>query len=310
MIPSRAMGLRLAAIAAVCLSARVAIAGPPLVGVAVDGAPSAAYADALTASAAKAAGDPTQPVATCVTATCVDQVLTARGGERGLVIAVTISGDFHDRFAIAVSMVDRQGRVLRRRAEDCGTCAIGEASTAVGRLVLDTLGADGDDPVDVAVSAPRPVELTIDGAPAGPTPWVGKLPAGPHTFVAAGETREVFVEATGAPLRIDLGAARGGGGGRRWRRPGLVPMAVAGAGVALIATGAYLISIDGEPTCPTPTCPEVRTSASAGWTTVALGVVGLGAAGYLYWREQRPQRPAVIVVPTGDGAAAVAIGRW
>ena len=56
MIPSRAMGLRLAAIAAVCLSARVAAAGPPLVGVAVDGAPSPAYADALSASASKAAG--------------------------------------------------------------------------------------------------------------------------------------------------------------------------------------------------------------------------------------------------------------
>ena len=101
MIPSRAMGLRLAAIAAVCLSARVATAGPPLVGVAVDGAPSPAYVDALSTSASKAAGDPTQPVASCVTAACVGEVLTARGSERGLVIAVAISGDFHDRFALA-----------------------------------------------------------------------------------------------------------------------------------------------------------------------------------------------------------------
>ena len=54
MIPSRAMGLRLAAIAAVCLSARVATAGPPLVGVAVDGAPSPAYVDALSIAQVRA----------------------------------------------------------------------------------------------------------------------------------------------------------------------------------------------------------------------------------------------------------------
>lgn len=307
MIPSRAMGLRLAAIAAVLACASTALAAPPLVGVAVEGAPTVEFAAALATAAAKGAGDRTVPVPTCVTATCAHDLLTARGASEGVAVSVIITGEFHDQFAIRATLVDVDGHVLRRRVEECPTCTVVEVTDKINATVSELIAADDHDTVDVAVATPRPVALTVDGVAAGTTPFVGKLLAGPHVFEIAGERRELFVESTGEPLRIELGMAPGPRRPRGRIKP--LTYAAAGAGVALIATGAYLVSIDGDPTCPHPSCPEERASAGLGWTTIGLGVASLGAAGYLYWRD-RQAAPAVVVAPTSEGVAAMAVGRF
>ncbi|MBK9030548.1 MAG: hypothetical protein IPL61_04280 [Myxococcales bacterium] len=293
---------------AIAASAGTAVAAPPLAGVAVDGAPSPEAAGAITDGIAAALGHDGPAPGTCATPACASTVLTASGAPRGVVVTVAITGDFHDRFAMTAAIVDDRGRALRRRREDCETCTMGEAVGRARALVTELVDAADDDPVAVAlVTTPIDAAFTIDGTTRGTSPWSGSLTAGPHTVVIGTATREIFVEAAAETVTLTLEAPVA-------RRPRsnlrFVPYGVASVGVVALIAGAYLVSVDGDPTCPVPTCPEVRDTGTGGWLLVGAGVASLGTAGYLYWRDRQRARPTLAIVPTSGGAAAVAVGRF
>lgn len=292
------------------VSAAPALAGLPVAGVSVDGAPSVEAAAALTDSVVSAAGgDAKLAPGTCATPQCAATVLAGLGAPRGLVVTIAVTGEFHDRFALTATVVDDQGRALRRRSEACETCTMAEAATKARAVVTAALDAADDDPVAVAITTtPVAAPIAIDGAAPVPSPWSGTLTAGPHTVVAGATTREVFVEATGDAVAIEVAVAV------KARPRSLLryaPYALAGGGVIAVGAGAYLIAVDGDPTCAHPTCPEVRATSTGGWLLTGVGVVALGAAGYLYWRDRRADRPMLAVMPTLDGGAtALAVGRF
>ncbi|MEZ4400323.1 MAG: hypothetical protein R3B06_09915 [Kofleriaceae bacterium] len=301
------MRVVLVGIAAALASAASASAAPALIGMSIDGAPSPEVEAALRDAAVSVTGRSSTPPDTCVTAACTAAALTNRGGERGVTVAVTVSGSFHDQFALALAVVDDHGRVLRRRRTTCETCSVAEAVDALRTGLTEMLAADGDDRVTVQISTtPVPAEVRIDGGPPAASPWSGPLVAGPHTVAAGAVTRDVFVEAVDqpAPIVIDLPTVR------PQRRFGVIPYGVGAGGVAMVGLGAYLVAIDGDPTCAHPTCPEVRSTATGGWLSVTVGVLAIGAAGTMYWLDHRQRGPVLAVTPTGDGVAAFAAGRF
>lgn len=306
---SFALVLALSSGVAVAKPAAPTPGAPTLAGIAVTGAPSPDAATAIADGVATAIGHRGDTPGRCVTPQCLGAVLTSTSGERGVGIAIEVSGEFHDRFAVTVRVVDRDGRVLRRRTETCETCSVAEAIGRVRGLVTAVGDAATDDEVAVEIAtAPIAAPITIDGTAAGSTPWSGTLVAGAHTVVIGSASHDVFVEATGEPVQLSFDVAV------TYPKPSLLrfaPYAAAGVGVLAIGLGGYLISVDGDPTCPHPSCPEVRDTSTGGWVGVGVGVVALGAAGYLYWRGRDRERPMLALVPSvNGGATAVAVGRF
>jgi hypothetical protein len=92
---------------------------------------------------------------------------------------------------------------------------------------------------------------------------------------------------------------------RHWHEIALV-----GSGLLAGGFGAYLIAIDGDPTCggPPDQCKYVRDTGRAGWAFAAAGTVALGVGVWLHLRH--PSRPAVVAVPGRGGGVAVASWRF
>lgn len=241
-------------------------------------------------------------LAACASRDCVARFALATGSKRVVTTRIAITGEL---FEIAVALVDEQGRPLRQRTARCVACSLGEAIAKTAAAVGVLAGAETDDEVPVTVrTRPADAEVTIDAQPRGPAPWAGTLPAGPHTLVVTGGrvvTRDLFVEA-GTPLQLSLDV----GGDARTRWP---TYAAAGAGAGALVAGAVLLSMDGDGTCGAGTCPRLYETSAAGWTLTTLGVAGLGAAGWLWWRDHHPAR-AVAVTPTDGGVAATVSGRF
>ena len=275
--------------------------GPPLAGVAVMGASSPDAAVAIADGIASAIGHRGGTPGSCITPQCLAAVVTSAGGERGLAVSVEVTGEFHDGFALTAKLVDAEGRARRRRAETCETCSVAEAIGRVRTMVVAMNDAPADDDVAVELTtSPISAPITIDGTAAGATPWSGSLPAGPHTIVIGRATHGEAVQ-----LGFDVEV--------RYPAPSLMrfaPYVAAGVGVVAIGVGGYLIAVDGEPTCPHPSCPDVRDTGTGGWVSVGVGVVALGAASYLYLRGRGSERPVLALVPSTDGATAVAVGRF
>jgi hypothetical protein len=294
------------AITALALSS--AAADPAyLAGVDVSGSPTpqidAVFIDAIVDLTGKNNPAP----GACVTPECAAAILGERGLTRGVLVAITITGDGHN-FAMTASMVDDHGRMVRRRSQNCDNCAVAEATAKLSGMMSDLLDAASDDLVAVEITTtPIAAPIAIDGGAAAPTPWSGMLTAGPHQVVAGAISRDLFVAISEQPVREQIEVPVRVPTRRRF---GVATYAVAGAGVVAIATGAYLIATDGDPTCAHPTCPMVKDSALGGAFTAGLGIALLGAAGAMYWLDHRPIHPVLVVAPTAEGAAAVVAGRF
>ena len=307
MIVFAAMRTGILSALALAAGASSAAADLPVAGVSVDGAASPEAATAITDAVMTAAGRKGPPPPTCSTPGCAATVLAGMGAPRGVVVAVAISGEFHDHFVVTATVVDDQGRALRRRTDECGTCTMGEGVAKVRAAVAAAVDAPADDDVAVSIAtAPVAAPISIDGAPPVPSPWSGTLPAGPHRITAGSTAKELFVEA-GAPATVTIDVAIAVPPRTLMH---YAPYAAAGAGALAVIGGAYLLSVDGDPTCAHPSCPELRDTATGGWLLLGTGVVAIGAAGYLYWHQRRSERPVLALVPTTHGATAVAFGRF
>jgi hypothetical protein len=249
-------------------------------------------------------------VSACITATCLAEAARGAQAQQVLAVEVAVTGEFNDQFAITVVIADHQGRALRRREGKCPTCAIAEATEHVTALVSEIVAAATNDSVAVEITtSPVSAPIAVDGVDRGRAPWKGTLPAGSHHVVSGGVDQTFFVEAIAAgapPHKIDVAVPTAGGG----RKFGWITYATAGAGAAAVIGGAVLLARDGDPTCPTPSCPYVHDTATAGWLTLGVGVAALGAAGYMFWHDRKADRPTLIVAPTADGATAALIGRF
>lgn len=288
----------------------VAIGGVEVTGTMVTEPVTAAVTDAVRTGLGIPNPGPKAPaVSSCVTAACLTAAAAAASADR--VAAVTVERTSELEFTITVVIADAQGRALRRRSAPCDGCAVVDATDKITLLVSEAANAVTDDSVAVEVATtPVPGPIAIDGVDRGRAPWSGSLPAGSHRFTSGTVEKELFVEATGATLQVELAlpiAPGGGGGGRRF---GVLTYAAAGAGALALGTGVVLLARDGGQTCDHPSCPEVYDTATLGWIGVGAGVIGLGAAGYMFWSDRRAERPVIGVVPTDGGAAAFATGRF
>ena len=116
----------------------------------------------------------------------------------------------------------------------------------------------------------------------------------------------VAAKAAPAPVaRVQLAPAPVRTPVRHWHEIALV-----GAGLAAGGAGAYLVAIDGDPTCdgPSEQCRTVRDTGVAGWTLVAGGALAIGVGALLHLRH--PTRPVVVAVPGPKGGIASAAWRF
>ena len=132
-------------------------------------------------------------------------------------------------------------------------------------------------------SQPRPAESRVVEQPP-PPPVTAPPPA---------------VEKRGFPLKLVLGIAAGV------------------VGIIGISVGAYLVSIDGNPTCdamdPVHHCKEVYNTVGGGGALIALGIVSLAGAGTLLYFEFRPTpktQARIGLVPTIGGGTLTLGGRF
>jgi hypothetical protein len=247
-------------------------------------------------------------LASCDTPECHTRLANSVGANRLVTIAVDAQGEL---YTLTISLVDVQGRALRRRTDECIACAVPELQERVTTAVRDAVTANVDDTVAVVVDAsPAATSLVIDGTERGATPWKGELVAGPHDATAtdaggASIRQAIFVEAR--PDQSFTLAIPGATGRRRWGN--LTYAAGAGGAVALIG-GIVLLSFDGDGTCSVPgTCPRVHETTAGGLLTITAGVALLGTAGYMYWRDHRQERSLTVALTPG-GASAAYIGRF
>ena len=241
-------------------------------------------------------------LATCSSRACIARFALATAATRVVTTRIAVSGELFD---IAVELTDEQGRPLRQRATRCVACNLNDAIVRTAAAVRNLAGEEHDDHVPVTIrSQPAAAAVTIDGKAVGATPWAGSLIAGPHQITVTGsrtEARDVFVEAgTALELELALGSPR---------KFGWLTYGAAGVGVAAVIGGIALLGIDGDGTCDQASCPELHETTGAGWGLTAVGVAALGAAGWMFWHDQRAGRSAV-VVPTDGGVAAVVSGRF
>lgn len=244
----------------------------------------------------------------CDTADCHMRLANSVGATRLVTIAVDANGEV---YTLAISLVDNQGRALRRRTDECIACAVPELQERVTSAVRDAVTATVDDDVAIVVDAkPAAVSLVIDGTERGATPWTGKLVAGPHDATATDATgasirQQIFVEAR--PDQVITLAIPGGSDRRRW---GNLTYATGAGGALFVVGGALLLSMDGNGTCDFEgTCPQIRETTAVGILTITAGVALLGTAGWMYWQDRRQER-SLTVAATPTGVAATYSARF
>ena len=169
---------------------------------------------------------------------------------------------------------------------------LGSANISVGQLKLS--------------SSPPGAQVVIDGKPAGATPLDVSLPAGPHEIMVSAEGRVdvvksvTIVKGTPTALEVVLEVPRP----PPPPRSKLMPIAVIGAGAALLVTGIVLYATSESDTGEKP---EYRDTRALG-IGVAIGGLAVGGLGtYLLLRARKPADSAVPVSMTFvPGGATVA----
>ncbi|HUQ02868.1 MAG TPA: hypothetical protein VM261_10255 [Kofleriaceae bacterium] len=241
-------------------------------------------------------------LASCDTADCHKRLANSVGATRLVTIAVDAKGEL---YTLAISLVDVQGRALRRRTDECIACAVPELQERVTTAVRDAVTATVDDTVAIVVDAkPAAASLVIDGSDRGATPWNGELVAGPHDATAtdaggASIRQQIFVEAR-PDQHITL-EIPGASDRRRW---GNLTYAAGGAGAVALLGGVFLLSMDGDGTCDVAgTCPRQYETTAGGLMSITVGLAALGTAGWMYWSDHRQER-SLTVAATPGGAAA------
>jgi hypothetical protein len=159
--------------------------------------------------------------------------------------------------------------------------------------------------------------VLVDGRVAGETPWRGELEAGDHVVVLEVSGARVQRDVTVAPDRlarvdVDLEAQMA------TRRPRfrVVKWIALGAGVAALAIGGGVWSIDGHPTCTlTGTarqCPHLYDTLPAGAALVGIGGALLVSSAVMFFFDAREHRRslAAALAPLPGGAALAMEGRF
>jgi hypothetical protein len=106
-------------------------------------------------------------------------------------------------------------------------------------------------------------------------------------YLASSEQDTVVL--TESPRRAEGGAGRGA-----------APWITAGASVAALGVGVYLLRLDGDLTCtgvPSRDCPEIYNTDALGYATLGLGAALAGLTVYLFLRETgASETPAAIAI--------------
>jgi PEGA domain len=223
--------------------------------------------------------------------------------------------------------------VAQRFCDYCTDDKLAGLAAEVTKELIDR-AAIGSGRTALAVkSVPRGARAYLDANLVGVTDTTINIVPGAHTITVEfddhrADTRHVVVEEdTTQEVTFNLqrttgvhgGPGAGASGGppsgttpregrplARARRGRLVPLAITGAGVAALVTGAVLFALDEDPvTRPgVEVPPRYRDSGTRGVVIGVSGVAVAGLGGYLWWRASRSSStlPAPVLAPVTGGA--------
>jgi hypothetical protein len=246
---------------------------------------------------------------------CAEPTVAGAGVAGLLFVMVEVKRDTRtskDEVKLTGWLFSADGKALVAQSVYCRDCrndTLGPTAEDLARALFSQADA-GTGRISVA-SVPAGALVSVDGAAVGATPLEYGLRAGRHVVevtlaghhpqrkdVDVGKDKTVSLELTMRTSDQPIG-----GGGR-----GVLPYAVLGGGVAMLAAGAtfYLIDQDCEANgpCDVPNTQETfRNSAPLGVGLAAAGAVATGVGVYLMMRAPRGSSGSASSAP-----AAVPVG--
>jgi hypothetical protein len=259
----------------------------------------------------------------CVTTTCLERLSAALSARRFVRASVNANGA---AFTIELELyaADVAGPIARIE-KACAPCTLDEANDLMSEAAAELKDAG---PKPVADQKPRgdkvPVRVTsepagavisVDGKATGTAPVEIEVYPGLHTFSAelpghspARQEQEIDA-ASDVLLTLSPGASPSPSPLRPAERDfgprfTMWKWAAAGAGVAAVGTGIYLLTIDGDGIdCPPGpgACPEAYETTTSGFGLIVVGAA-LGAGATWMWMDDAKSSTHVGFAPTRRGA--------
>ena len=222
-------------------------------------------------------------------------------------------------YSVVLELFSRT-ELLHRVARACPVCTFKEVNTVTREAARLLVTTASDAPVQVSIrTEPTVARLAIDGQDQGSSPFEGPLSLGPHLIVATtkdGTTIrqriEVTEETATEPIIIKVGTPvtpktiiirETPGKYRTWK------WVTVGAAVVAAGTGAYLLSVDGDPSCDTANaqCPELRDTKVAGFVSLGVSAALVGVASYMFWADSKSGRTVEASADVTAESAAVSM---
>jgi hypothetical protein len=235
--------------------------------------------------------------------TCARKVVENKAKTQSVVFAkVDLKPDADDKTVTLTAYWFSKGRdaiAERRFCERCTDTTL--RSTADELMDALTIGTAKDAGKVKITSSPMGKKVMIDGTAIGVTPLEYDLKPGKHEVRVAAEIRDVEI-ARGETTQVDVAVSSGSSNK-------LLPIALLGAGGALLVTGIVLFTMDEDVPRPMPN-PEkrYRDTAPLGIGLALSGIAVGSIGGYLMFKSKRTSAPVASV--TRDGSYIGWAGRF
>ncbi|HET6614103.1 MAG TPA: PEGA domain-containing protein [Kofleriaceae bacterium] len=268
--------------------------------------------DVISRDKVRAALDEAPDLAGCTSTTCLSRLGEMVGTERFVRGDVRATGA---AYTVTLELLDASGEpsVIGQVTDACTVCTMTDLSRRI-RGAAEKLASGGGSSAPVEItSQPTGATLTIDGQPAGATPYFGDLSAGEHAigatlpgYRAATESLAIRAGET-EPQKLALELSREPSAQKDAFDYGTWKWVTGAGAVAAMATGIILVKMDGDGTCdlsgPQRQCEDLRSTMAPGIVSIGAGL-GLGVlSGWMFYRD-REQTATVAVGPEAGGASA------
>lgn len=268
-------------------------------------------------------------LAGCYTSACLGALAEKLGADRFVRARILAEGASYTIVLELLSATSTSGPVGRLE-RTCAPCTQNEVNDVVSRGAAELREGVGSQVLVRIESSPPGGKVTVDGQAAGTAPLEVPLAPGAHAVVVeldghepATQTLEVkdgappaaavFTLAprdAAATPRPDVTTPEPAPAERGGRRFGAWTWVAAGAGVALVATGIWLWTLDGDgQRCPPQgMCAEAYETTGGSVGLIGLGLAAGGAATWMWFQDRKADREiGVGAAPLPGGGVAVSV---